>query len=128
MPLLTNATENAMIQAGIVPTTTYYMSLHTASPGNNGTTAAANEVSGGSYARQAIVFGSAVAGVMSNTGSITFTSLPSETGGIPYFGLWTAASGGTYLGGGVVNGVPGPMSAGTSVSLGIGTVTASQTS
>lgn len=124
MPLLTNAVENAMIAAGFVPGTTYYMSLHTATPGNTG----ASEVTGGSYARQAIVFTTATAGVISNTLTINFSSLPAESGGIPYFGIWTLASGGTYMGGGVVNGVPGPMSAGTSLAFGGGTVTASQTS
>lgn len=124
MPLLPNAQENAMIAAGYVPGTTYYMSLHTATPGNTG----ASEVVGGSYARQAIVFTTASAGVESNTLTINFSSLPAEAGGIPYFGLFTLASGGTYLGGGIVNGVPGPMSAGTSLSFGAGTVTAAQTS
>jgi hypothetical protein len=124
MPLLPNAQENAMIQAGFVPGTTYYMSLHTATPGNTG----ASEVTGGSYARQAIVFTTATAGVESNNATITFSSLPAEAGGIPYFGIWTLVSGGTYLGGGTVTGVPGPMSAGTSLALGAGTVTATQTS
>lgn len=119
MPLLPAATENAMVEAGIVPSTTYYMSLHSATPGTTG----ASEVSGGSYARQVIEFGSASGGVLASTDAQTYTSLPALSGGVPYFGLWTSLSGGTYLGGGTVTGAPGPMSAGASLSFGTGVIT-----
>lgn len=119
MPLLPNATENTMVQAGIVPTTTYYVSLHSATPSQTG----ANEITGGSYARQAIVFGSAVAGVMASTSAQTFSSLPAITGGISFFGLWSASSGGTYEGGGAVTGAGGTLGAGSTIAFAIGQIT-----
>lgn len=119
MALLPAATENAMVEAGLVPGTTYYMSLHSATPGTTG----ASEVSGGSYARQAIIFGSASGGILASTDAQSFTSLPALSGGVPYLGIWTASSGGTFMGGGTVSGAPGPMSAGASLSFGIGVVT-----
>ena len=55
MARIPTAGLNAAIAAAIVPGTTYYLSLHSADPGTTG----ASEFSGGTYARQAIVFGSA---------------------------------------------------------------------
>jgi hypothetical protein len=40
-----------------------------------------NEVSGGSYARQTATFGAASGGVASNSGALTFTSMPACTVG-----------------------------------------------
>lgn len=72
-----------------------YISLHSASPSTTG----ANEISGGSYAREQTTWGSNSGG--SNTGSqVTFT-LPASTT-IAYFGIWTAATSGTYIGGGAL--------------------------
>ena len=58
MALLSVASENTAIAAVFVPSTTYYLSLHSATPGQTGT----SEISGGSYARQGITFGSASGG------------------------------------------------------------------
>ena len=91
MALLAVASENTAIAAVFVPSTTYYLSLHSATPGQTG----ASEISGGSYARQALTFGSATNGVELSTNSQTFTNLPVEASGIPYFGVWSTASGGT---------------------------------
>lgn len=120
MPLLPNAAENTMIQSQFTPTTTYYLSLHSASPGQTGL----NELSGGSYARQAITFGAAVAGVMASTSLQTFPTLPAVPGGIFFFGIWSASSGGTYEGGGAVTGAGGPVGAGSTITFAIGQITA----
>lgn len=90
---------SAQLNAGIgamftATSTTYYSSLHTASPGTTG----ANEVTGGSYARQATIFGTASAGVMSTTDAQNFTSMPAVT--VTHFGEWSAVTSGTWLGGG----------------------------
>ena len=113
MALLATASENTAIAAIFVPSTTYYLSLHSATPGQTG----ASEISGGSYARQAITFGAASGGSEASTNSQTFTNLPVESSGIPYFGIWSASSGGTYIGGGSTTGLSGSLPAGISVNF-----------
>jgi len=119
MALLAVASENTAIAAVFVPSTTYYLSLHSATPGQNG----ASEITGGSYARQALTFGAASGGSESSTNSQTFTNLPVEASGIPYFGIWSAASGGTYIGGGTTTGLTGSLPDGISVNFATGAVT-----
>jgi hypothetical protein len=114
--------ENAGLNAMFVPSTTYYLALFTTDPG---TTGSAGEVSGGSYARQTIAFGSASAGSQASTTAQNFTGVPVLSGGAPYFGLFTAATAGTYLGGGTTTGLSGAISAGSTVSFAIGAVTTS---
>jgi len=121
MALLAVASENTAIASIFVPSTTYYLSLHSATPGQTGT----SEVSGGSYARQALTFGSASGGLEASTNSQTFASLPAEASGMPYFGIWTAATAGTYLGGGATTGLLGSLPAGISVNFATGAVTVS---
>lgn len=122
---LTTASADTMLTAApCVPTTVYYLSLHTASPGTSG----ANEVSGGSYARQAITFGTPSAGSQASAGTDaaqSFTGMPSESGGCPYFGIWTASSGGTYLAGGATSGLSSAISSGATVSFASGAVSLS---
>ena len=122
MARLPAAQENTMLNAGFVPSTTYYLALFTSDPS---TTGASGEVTGGSYARQAIAFGSASAGSQASTNAQTFTNMPVEAGGVPYFGLFTAATSGTYLGGGTTSGLSGAISAGSTVTFAIGAVTTS---
>ena len=119
MALLAVTSENTAIAAVFVPSTTYYLSLHSATPGQNG----ASEITGGFYARQALTFGAASGGSESSTNSQTFTNLPVEASGIPYFGIWSAASGGTYIGGGTTTGLTGSLPAGISVNFATGAVT-----
>ena len=120
MARLPVAQENTGLNAMFVPSTTYYLALYTTDPS---TTGASGEVTGGSYARQAIAFGSASAGSQASTNAQTFTGMPVLAGGAPYFGLFTAASGGTYLGGGTTTGLSGAISAGSTVTFSIGSVT-----
>jgi len=119
MALLAVTSENTAIAAVFVPSTTYYLSLHSATPGQNG----ASEITGGSYARQALTFGAASGGSESSTNSQTFTNLPAEASGIPYFGIWSTATGGTYIGGGTTTGLTGSLPAGISVNFATGAVT-----
>jgi len=119
MALLSVSAENTAISAVFVPSTTYYLSLHSATPGQNG----ASEITGGSYARQALTFGAASGGSEASTNSQTFTNLPAEASGIPYFGIWSAATGGTYIGGGSTTGLTGSLPAGISVNFATGAVT-----
>jgi hypothetical protein len=68
-----------------------YVSLHTADPGETG----ANEVVGGSYARQAASFGAASAGQVQNDANIDFSGMPPVT--VVGFAIWDALSGGNCL-------------------------------
>ena len=71
-----------------------YLALHTADPVDAGSGA---EVSGGSYARQAIAFDAAHAttGVTQNTNIETFTSMPAVT--VTHIGIWDHLSAGNLL-------------------------------
>lgn len=70
-----------------------WISLHTASPGTTG----ANEVAGGSYARVATTWSAAASS--SRAGSQVTINVPASTT-ITHFGIWSAASSGTYKRGG----------------------------
>jgi len=121
MANLPAAQENVALDAMFVPATVYYLSLHTATPGTTG----ASEVTGGSYARQAITFIAASGGVKSSGGVDavqSFSGMPVEAGGVPYFGVWTAATSGTYLGGGSTTGLSSALTAGSTVAFTSGQV------
>lgn len=77
---------------------TLVVSLHTGDPGATG----ANEVTGGSYARQAESFGAASGRALTNGSDIVFTDMPAVT--VTYIGFWTA--GGTWKGGFAVTSTP----------------------
>lgn len=89
----TSGLNSAVAAAGITPGTTYYLSAHSADPNTSG----ASELSGGGYARQAIVFGTATAGVIASNAAITIPNSGSTA--VTHFGVWSASTGGTYLGG-----------------------------
>jgi hypothetical protein len=115
------ASIDSMLDALLVPGTTYYLSLHTADPGTTG----ANEVTGGSYARQPITYGAAASGSKASSGSHAsqaFPGMPSESGNL-WTGVWTAATSGTFLWGDPTAGVTGPVAAGATVNFGSGQVT-----
>lgn len=81
--------ENLAVAYG---TNAAYASLHSADPGTTG----ASEIAGGSpaYARKALTWAAGtVDGVV--TASVTF-DVPASVG-ITHAGIWTAASGGTFL-------------------------------
>jgi hypothetical protein len=106
----------------LVPlTSNVFVSLHLADPGNTG----ANEVVGGAYARQGPVpftnagFNPTVA---SNNAILTYPVATANYGTINFFGLWTAASGGNFLGSGPV-GFPIPINQGDSARFYANTLT-----
>ena len=73
-----------------------FVSLHTADPGNTG----ANEVSGGAYARQAMTFANTGSNptVAANTGVVQYPTATASWGTVTHFGIWSAVTGGTFLG------------------------------
>ncbi len=120
MARLSTAQENAALTGTFINTaTTYYLSLHSADPGTTG----ASEITGGSYVRQAITFAAASGGSTASASGQTFTGMPAEAGGCPYFGIWTASTAGTYLEGGTTSGLSGAISAGSTVTFASGATT-----
>lgn len=88
---LTDATLDSM--ATHLGTLCTHMSLHSASPGTDGS----NEIASGGYARQAITWGTAANGDISITGTESFSGPAS--GACTHVGLWSASTGGTFRGG-----------------------------
>jgi hypothetical protein len=81
--------------------TTAYVSLHTADPGLTGT----SEISGNAYARQGpVAFTNAGSEptVASNSAIVSYPTATAAWGTIGWFGLWSAASAGTYQGSGAL--------------------------
>ena len=81
----TDASKNSAVNALTALGT--YISLHTGDPGTVGS----NEQAG--TTRQATTWGSSSSGTASGT-QVTFTSVPS--GSYTHYGVWTAATGGTF--------------------------------
>jgi len=79
---LTQAMDNKLVDhingvaAFTQPTTPLHARLMTA---NGSATAAGTEVAGGSYAAQAVTFGSASAGAAANSAQVVFTGMPAVT-------------------------------------------------
>ena len=71
---------------------TVYLALHTADPTEAGT---GTEVSGGSYARQAVAFDAAASGATQNTSAVSFTNMPAAT--VTHVGVWDASTNGNLL-------------------------------
>ena len=74
------------------PTTVYLALFTTATDANDATGV---EVTGGSYARQAVTFGAAVDGTAESSSGITFSSMPAAT--VDGAGLYDAVSAGNLL-------------------------------
>jgi hypothetical protein len=78
-------------------TTTAYVSLHIADPGDTG----ANEVVGPNYVREGpIAFTNAGSDptVASNSAIVSFATAAQNWGNVTFFGLWDAATGGHFQG------------------------------
>ena len=96
-----------------------FVSLHTADPGTTG----ASEVVGGTYARVAVACNAASGGSITNSGALSI-NLPATTTAA-YFGIWSAATAGTYyIGGALTPSVTTGASAGV-VSIAIGALSVS---
>ena len=116
MALTYLAATYASNMLGQITTTGLYMSIHTASPSNTG----ANEIVGGTGytgTRPAIAWGSVTTGVVTSNDTQTYAMLVTESGGIPYYGLWTAATAGTYIFGGPTSGLSGSIPSGANVTF-----------
>lgn len=96
MALVSTADLNTALDAILVTATTYYLSLHSASPGTTG----ANELSGGGYARQAITFAAASAGSKASSNAQTVPNAGSVA--VTHTGIWTAVTVGTFKSGQVM--------------------------
>jgi hypothetical protein len=99
MAEMSNYLENALINATLRNTsytspTTVYLALYTSDPTDADT---GTEVSGGSYARQSITFGSPSNGVSSNTAAIEFPQATGSWGTVSYVGIRDASTSGNLL-------------------------------
>lgn len=84
------ATLNLAVDA--IATAGAYISAHTGDPSTTG----ANEVAGGSYARQLTTWATAANG--ERVGSQVNIPIPASTT-VTHWGIWSAASSGTFRGG-----------------------------
>jgi hypothetical protein len=110
--------ENMLSQ---ITTTGLFMSIHSASPGQTGASelvagTAYTAVSGG---RPPLSWGSLTGtpGTVVSNDTQTYAMLVTESGGIPYFGIWTANTSGTYLAGGTTTGLSGSIPSGANVTF-----------
>ena len=112
--------SNTELNQALATTGWGFISLHTADPGTTGAT----EVTGGTYARVAVTWTSGTAS-QANTAALSI-NLPASTTAA-YFGVWSAATVGTYyIGGALTPSVTTGGSAGTvTIAIGALTVTAS---
>ena len=114
---LTATVANA--QLANITTTGLFMSIHSASPSNTG----ANElVAGTAYTavsggRPPVTWAAASSGVVVSSDTQTFAMLVTQAGGIGFWGLWTANTGGTWLFGGVTTGLSGSIPSGANVTF-----------
>lgn len=96
---MSNYLENALINATLRNTsytspTTVYVGLHTADPTDAGT---GTEVSGGSYARTSVTFGSPSNGASTNSAAVEFPQATADWGTVSHIGIWDASSSGNLL-------------------------------
>lgn len=74
--------------------TNVYLALYTAAPTDAG---GGTEVSGSGYAREALTFGAASGGAMSNTAAVSFTASGGNFGDVVAIGIFDASSAGNLL-------------------------------
>ncbi len=87
---ISNYLETKIITDNLI-TVAAYVSLHTADPGETGT----SELTGGSYVRKLAGLGAPSNGVSTNGSDILWTGMPAAT--ITHVSLWDAVSGGNCL-------------------------------
>lgn len=76
------------------PPTTTYVGLFTTAPSDSGP---GTEVSGGSYARQALSVTTATEGIVTSSADITFPQATASWGTISHLGIFDASSSGNML-------------------------------
>jgi hypothetical protein len=99
MAEMSNYLETALINGTLRGTTytaptTVYIGLYTSDPTDADT---GTEVSGGSYARQAVTFGAPSDGVSTNTAAIEFPQATGTWGTVGWIGIEDASTGGNLL-------------------------------
>ena len=99
MAEFSNYLENALINAVLRNTsytspTTVYVALFTSDPTDAGS---GTEVSGGSYARTSVTFGSPSNGVTTNSADVTFPTATASWGTVGYIGIYDASTSGNLL-------------------------------
>jgi hypothetical protein len=99
MAEMSNYLENALINATLRNTAytspaAVYVGLYTSDPGEGNT---GTEVSGGSYARTAVTFGSPSNGVSTNSASVTFPTATGTWGTVTHVGILDATTSGNLL-------------------------------
>jgi hypothetical protein len=99
MAEMSNYLENALINATLRNTSytspaTVYVGLHTADPTDAGS---GTEVSGGSYARTSVTFGSPSNGTSTNSAAVEFPQATGNWGTVSHIGIWDASSTGNLL-------------------------------
>jgi hypothetical protein len=97
-----------------LPVATPFIKLHVGDPGSAGTGNAA-----GNTTRKSVSFGAASGGVCSNDTAISWTSGEVTTSeDYTHWSLWTASSGGTFIGSGTLT--ANPVTAGDTFDIAIG--------
>ena len=98
---LSSAEANEILDAwgnggSLTPPSNFWIKLHTADPGSAGTTAAATETT-----RKEVTWSAAAGGVLSNDAELSWTNVAGSED-YTHFSVWTASTGGTFLGSGTV--------------------------
>lgn len=106
--------DHVLRNSAYTPPATVYLSLHTADPGLTG----ANQVTGGSYARQALAVDAAASKATQNTAAEAFTGMPAVT--VTHVGIWDAVSAGNFLWGGALAASKTIANAGDTFTIAIG--------
>ena len=86
--------DHMLRNQAFTPPSTLYVALYTVSPSDSG---GGTEMSGGSYARQAVTFTAASGGATSNSADITFPQATADWGTIVAVGIFDSSSGGNLL-------------------------------
>jgi hypothetical protein len=99
MAEMSNYLENALINATLRNTSytspaTVYVGLYTSDPTDADT---GTEVSGGSYARTAVTFGSPSDGVTTNSAAVEFQQATGSWGTVGWIGILDASTSGNLL-------------------------------
>jgi hypothetical protein len=86
--------DHMLRNQAFTPPSTVYVGLYTVAPTDAG---GGTEVSGGSYARQAVTLAAASAGATQNSSDITFPTATADWGTIVAAGLFDASTAGNLL-------------------------------
>jgi hypothetical protein len=86
--------DHILRNQAFTPPATVYLALFTSAPSDAG---GGTEVSGGSYARQAVTLSAASGGASSNSADITFPTATADWGTVTHCALMDAATSGNML-------------------------------